>query len=167
MAHPIDLKAKAVAALAANQGNVYRTAKQLGVSRATISKWASKAETEPTFAVEVAAKKRDLADMCEDLARKLCAAMLTDERIEAAKYGELNSGYGTSIDKMRLLREQPTSIQATAGDGAFTEMVKEYAAKFNLTIPEAKARIAGNLTNPAAIAALDAAFPPLTSEKEQ
>lgn len=116
MAHPIDVKAKAVALLAANEGNVYRTAKELGVSRATVTKWAAKAQVEPLLAEKVAEKKQHLADMCEELARKLCGVMLEDERIQAARYSELNAGFGTATDKMRLLRDQSTAnIAAETG----------------------------------------------------
>lgn len=114
-----------LAALAANRGNVLKTSRDTGIPRKTIELWSKDqiaGNLLPDVATECQLKKRDLADMCEELARKLCGVMLEDERIEKARYSELNSGFGTATDKMRLLREQSTSIQ-----GATTSEVLDKA----------------------------------------
>ena len=163
--------AEALAMLKGCGGNLSRASGETGVPRKTLERWAkgdSNRVNAPEVAEEMAEMRQQTATSIADRLENLIGQILdvAPGKLGDAPFGQSMTGLAIAVDKMRLLRDQPTQIQGST-DGAFTEMVKEYAAKFNLSLPEAKARIAGNLTNPAAIAALDAAFPPLTSEKEQ
>jgi transposase-like protein len=102
-----DDRANALAALAANGGNIDRTARQLGVPRATLQSWA-KGSRHPEAAEDAAQKKGPLADSIEDLARKVLAGM--EDKIEGARFNEAAVGFGILVDKMQLLRGKPTSI---------------------------------------------------------
>lgn len=59
-------------------------------------------------------KREDLADRLEDLAHKLLDK--AEGKIGDANLSNVTVALGISIDKMRLLREQPTSITAAMTD---------------------------------------------------
>lgn len=164
--------AEACAIFKSCNGNMLEASREAGVPRKTLESWVkgkAKRVTDAPVAEEMAQLRHiagvSIADRLEDLIGKILD--VAPGKLGEAPFGQSMTGLSIAVDKMRLLREQPTSIQANAADGAFAEMVKEYASKFKLSLPEAKARIASNLTNPAAIAALDAAFPPLASDAKQ
>jgi len=162
-------RAAVLAALLANGGNVLRTSRDTGIPRKTIELWGKEQSTGnllPGVAAECQGKKEELSAIFERVARIYLKHAEGDEIVAETKGKDAIIAAATATDKHQLLEGKPTQISSST-DGAFTEMVKEYASKFNLSIPEAKARIAGNLTNPAAIAALDAAFPSLASEEKQ
>lgn len=160
--------AEACAIFKSCNGNVLEASREAGVPRKTLERWV-KGTSNRVVGEEVAEEMATLrhmagvsiADRLEDLIGKILD--VAPGKLGEAPFGQSMTGLSIAVDKMRLLRDQPTQISASA-DGAFAEMVKEYASKFKLSLPEAKARIASNLTNPAAIAALDAAFPPLASD---
>jgi len=163
--------AEACAIFDSCRGNLLEASRESGVPRKTLERWVrgqsnrvSAASVAPEMATLRHMEGLSIADRLESLIGNILD--VAPGKLAEAPFGQSMTGLSIAVDKMRLLRDQPTQISA-AQDGAFAEMVKEYASKFNLSLPEAKARIAGNLTNPAAIAALDKAFPPLASEKEQ
>ncbi len=102
-------KASALAALVANGGNAKLTAQQTGVPRATLQRWASGEGVHPCVPGIGHQKKQDLADRLEDLAHRLVDAI--PEKVSQADLKQLGICLGIAVDKMRLLREQPTSIE--------------------------------------------------------
>lgn len=124
-------KAASLAALAANGGNLAKTAAQVGVPRKTLAEWQKQqtprggvADASPPkkAAAEQVAKllpgaKVALSDRLEQVASALVDKMDDPEKIAAATLSQLAVAAGVAIDKMRLLREQPTSIPgATLSD---------------------------------------------------
>jgi hypothetical protein len=101
-------KASALAALAANGGNAKLTAQQTGVPRTTLQKWAGGA-VHPTVTQMGQQKREDLADRLEGLAHRLLDAI--PARLPDADLKQLSVSLGIAVDKMRLLRGQPTSIE--------------------------------------------------------
>jgi hypothetical protein len=101
-------RADALAALAANGGNFTRTAAQLGIPRRTLQHWA-KGECAPQVRELAQQKKGPLADAFEELARELLGGM-TPEKMAAATLQQLATAAGIAVDKMQLLRGQPTTI---------------------------------------------------------
>lgn len=104
-------RANAIAALAANGGNVARTAKQLGIPAKTVENWA-KGDRHPEAADLGDKKKGVLADKLEEVAWKLAGSL--DQKIEAAGLQQTATSLGIVIDKMQLLRNKPTEIQGAA-----------------------------------------------------
>jgi hypothetical protein len=95
-----EFRAVALAALAANAGNLKRTARQLGLPRKTLEGWASGRTPTPEALCRQA--RLLLADWYEQEARD-CLAAITPEKIAAAGLPELMVCAGIAVDKMLLL----------------------------------------------------------------
>jgi transposase-like protein len=109
-------RANALAALAANGGNIEQTARQLGLPRKTVSNWAS-GNRHPEAAHLGRRKKKDLADALEAVAWKIAGALA--RKINAASLSSAAIALGICIEKMRLLREQATAaLDVTSGGHA-------------------------------------------------
>lgn len=108
-----DERASALAALAANKGNVELTARQLGMPVETLRCWA-RGTRHPESMQMRDEKKAPLADALEDLARKLAASMLG--KVDSASLPQQAVALGIACEKMQLLRGKATSISGTAAD---------------------------------------------------
>lgn len=100
-------RAEALAALAANGGDLTATASRTGIPRRTIENW-SKGNVHPDVTKLGEEKKADLADRLEAIAWKLAEAI--PDKIDAAPLNQTAVALGIAIDKARLLRGQPTNI---------------------------------------------------------
>ena len=100
-------RAEALAALDANGGDVSKTARQLGIPRVTLLGWAS-GRVHPSVSELRQSKKEGLADRLEAVAHQLLD--LFPDKAKDANLQQVATSFGIAIDKMRLLREQPTSI---------------------------------------------------------
>ncbi len=112
-----------LALLAANEGNVAKTARQTGVTRKTIKKWQS--ENVPGGDAEsvrnkVAQKKEGLADKFESIAHKVLDSVMKEDFFELGSFKDRITGAGIAVDKMRLLRGQ--GDDAKRGMDEFLEM---------------------------------------------
>src|ERR1700722_18966627 len=113
-------RAEAMAALAANggpdrNGAIARTAKELGIPRATLRNWA-RSKRHPEALPSAATILLPLADRLESLAHKIVGFLEDETKLKAAPYSALVSGLSATVDKMRLLREQATSLSAQTVD---------------------------------------------------
>lgn len=99
-----------MAALAANANNVSQTARQLGIPAKTLENWA-KGTAHPEAAKNGEQKKAALADQLEEVAERITGAM--PAKIKQAGLQQCAVSLGIAIEKMRLLREQPTSLPGT------------------------------------------------------
>jgi len=99
-------RARTLAALQANNGNITRTSRDTGVSASTIRHWRD--NTSETVAATRDQKVATLAEELETLAYKLAWAL--PERIEGANLGQVTTSLGIVIDKLQLLQGQPTEI---------------------------------------------------------
>ena len=104
-------KANALAALAANNGNVHLTAEQLSIPRTTLLQWAN-GNCHPDVVVASTGKKGPLADYLEDLVYDITGVLRGKLADTDAK--DLFIGVGICVDKIRILRDQPTAITAQA-----------------------------------------------------
>ena len=119
-------RANALAALAANGGNVNRTAEQLGIPEATVRAWAN-GDRHPEASQACEQKKPALADQFQALAEKLVG-------IAAEKADKLNAkdaviAAGVAVDKARLLRGEPTQINEERDDDRLAEFRRRYGAE--------------------------------------
>lgn len=107
-----DDRANALAAVAANGGNVELTAAQLGIPESTLRSWV-KGDRHPEAAHLCDEKKGPLADHLEAIAWRL--ADVLPDKLPAAGLQQVATSLGIVIDKMQLLREKPTGIHRTEG----------------------------------------------------
>src|SRR5438552_2907279 len=106
-------KAGALLVLEACEGNYSEAAMQTGIPIMSLHDWSMGKGVCPALTEIRNAQRPALADMFESVAYKLTAAALgDDDRIERASVRDLLIGAGIAVDKMRLLREQPTDIHA-------------------------------------------------------
>lgn len=110
-----EQRATALAALAANRGNVCRTARQLGLPAKTLEHW-GKGERHPEAAEMGVRKKAALADAFEAVAWRILDAI--PPKVAGAPLGHAAAALGICVDKMRLLRAEPAAApNAGAGGG--------------------------------------------------
>lgn len=121
-----DERAQALAALAANGGNVSGTARSLGVPTDTLRHWA-KGKRHPEAAKMAEEKKAPLADLFELFVSRVLS-LTTDADIQGATLRDRFTAAGIAIDKARLLRGEPTAISEEREDGRVAEFRKRYAA---------------------------------------
>jgi transposase-like protein len=100
-------RANALAALAANGGNVNRTASQLRIPAKTLENW-QKGSCHPEAAENGERKKGPMADALEAVAWKLLDSI--PEKIARAPLNQTATALGIALDKARLLRGEPTNI---------------------------------------------------------
>lgn len=112
-----------LALLAANEGNVAKTARQAGVSRYTVDKWRSMdvpgGDVE-SVQTKTAQKKEGLADKFESIAHKVLDSVMKQDFLELGSFKDRITGAGIAVDKMRLLRGQ--GDDAKRGMDEFLEM---------------------------------------------
>jgi transposase-like protein len=128
-------KAEALAALDAKGGNVRATAIALGIPHKTLDCWANERGVHEEVAQMRTGKREDLADRLEALAHVLMDSI--GDKISDANLSNVSVSLGIAIDKMRLLREQPTSITAALTDD-------ERAKRVNALLDRARARRDGH-----------------------
>jgi len=103
-------KAAALAALDLNEGNVWRTAKELGIPRSTLQSWANERGINADVPELRQQKKGDLAEKFEQIANAYADRLLEPEVIKEASPNAAIVVAGTATDKMRVLRGLPTEI---------------------------------------------------------
>lgn len=111
-AYTDEERANALAALAANAGNVARTAAQLDIPQATLRAW-STGDRHPESTQMCDQKKGPLADRLEEVAWKLAEAI--PDKLADSPLQQIATSLGIVIDKMQLLRNKPTAIGRTEG----------------------------------------------------
>jgi transposase-like protein len=121
-----EQRANALAALAANGGNVKRTAKQIAVPRKTLSHWKS-GRVHPEVAKLGHQKQGDLADKLEGLAHRLVEAM--PAKIEAASLHHVAVAFGIVVDKMLLLRQATIANAQEMSDEERLRRINEIATR--------------------------------------
>jgi transposase-like protein len=102
-------RAKALATLDLNEGNLAKTSRDMDIPYTTLLDWRDGKHNEEVTELRDR-EKQDLASRFEQLAH-LYISRATDT-VEHAKGTQAIVGAATATDKMRLLREQPTSITA-------------------------------------------------------
>lgn len=107
-----DERARAVAAVAANGGNVTKTAKELGIPQPTLDCWV-RGVVHPEVNGNSVAQKKPLAEAFGELAAKLIGC-ITQDKIDDAPLWEVVKSAATAVDKKQLLEGKATVITAKA-----------------------------------------------------
>lgn len=123
-----DDRANALAALAANGGNVAKTARELGVPAKTVEQW-SKGQRHFEAAQMSETKRGPLADRLDEIAWKLADAIYgrSEAELKAAPLTQVATSLGITIDKARLLRGEPTNIDERRDDARLAALRRHYA----------------------------------------
>lgn len=129
-------KATALAALDANNGNVYKTAKQLGISRSTLQEWARGRVNKdvPELRQE---EKKNLADRLEEVAHQILDEL--PKHLGEATAQQLATSLGIIVDKRQLLTNKPTDRVVVTDD--LTD--EQRAARLMAIVERARQRAAG------------------------
>jgi transposase-like protein len=106
-------KAAALACYDACAGNMAEAARRSGVPRVTLLEWVRGRVSDGVSDIRQQ-KRESLADVCERLAHKL--AGVADKKAEDLSGKDAMVAAGIAIDKMQLLRGQPTAITAHLHD---------------------------------------------------
>ena len=142
-----EQKAEALAALAANGGNVSLTARQLGMNRTTLRLWSLGQGAGERVSVICHQKKGGLADRLEAVAHQILD--LLPGKLDGASVSQLSVALGVALDKLLKLRGLDPE-QAPPGDGlgsnvedrrAFFIALGQALAEF----PEAKRKVSALL----------------------
>ena len=104
-------KAEALAALDANSGNLTRTADDLGIPYSTLRDWANGRGLNGGVAELRSQKKASLADTLADVAEALAGDLFDESKRHRASIQQIATAMAIVIDKMQLLRGDPTTIE--------------------------------------------------------
>ncbi|HEX8097836.1 MAG TPA: hypothetical protein VF507_07355 [Pyrinomonadaceae bacterium] len=104
-------KAEALAALDANGGDLKHTSKLLRIPLSTLTDWSKNRGINQQVTDFREDKKKDLAGKLEELAHK-CVDLLP-EKLPFASVRDLAGALIVAVDKMRLLKGEPTAINQT------------------------------------------------------
>jgi|SRR5215471_1957923 len=101
-------KSAALEHLRSSGRTVRSAARELGIPRGTLTDWAGGKKIGPKLAQEFGAVKETLSARLEDVAYQIVDAM--PAKIEEASLRDLGATLANVVDRMRLLREEPTAI---------------------------------------------------------
>lgn len=111
MAYTNEQKEAALVALAANGDNYAKTAKDQNVTERQLRRWSKGDHVPPEMSENVRLIKTTLADRAEVIAGKLLGRV--EATVDTATIMQAATSFAIMVDKMRLLREEPTSINAS------------------------------------------------------
>ena len=132
-----DDKATALAMLQANGGNITRVARELHIPASTLRKWRAGEGVSQAVAAKCDQKKEELDGLYEQVARAYLGHAL-GAALKKTSGKDAVIAAATATDKMRLLREQPTSI---TGDGVSDA---ERVARFRALVEQFRRETSGN-----------------------
>lgn len=113
----------AIATVEANGGNVNDTAVRLGIPYATLSCWVN-GWRHPEARDYRLLKRGKMGDAFEEAAYLYLG--IAQDKAHEAPFNHLMTGAGIAVDKMRLLRDEPTTINANeARDAALNTRLVE------------------------------------------
>lgn len=146
-------KAEALAIVDMQGGNVNAAARLTGVPQSTLERWASGERVNQNVEALRISERKPLSDLIEDLAYDIVDAVKTNGSLKRSNARDLLISLGIAVDKIQLLRGQPTSItENLLSDEARAERVAillEQARQRQLTSQPAGDTIPGSLTTSA------------------
>ena len=120
-----DERAKAVAAVAANNGSVHGTAKLLGVPETSLRQWV-RGDRHPELLPLSEFYKRELAQRFEDLIPRLLD--IVDAKMHEMSGYQAMLASAICVDKWLLLTAEPTEATRTRGESV---RAREFGARYN------------------------------------
>jgi transcriptional regulator with XRE-family HTH domain len=110
-----DDKARALAALKANGGNVSRTAREMGIKEPTLRKWAN-GKTKPIPSQKYEEKVTDLTVGLRSLVAGLMGLALVKVDEGDASLLDVLKSLGIAFDKLQLIEGKPTERTAVVNE---------------------------------------------------
>lgn len=149
-----EFKAEALLTLTANDNNIYKTAKQLGIAQSLLRYWVEQ-ETDACRKIREG-RKGELADQFEHLSRVYVDRALEPDAIQKTTGYAAVLAASDAMKSSQLLRNQPTSIIATQGSdlSELLSSVQAIAHEQRLTEHEAALRLAAQLADVPELAAM-------------
>lgn len=145
MAYSEHDRAAALAALETNNGNLTRTAKQLGMSDRTLRRWRDEhnnpgetASLKTATTAALPAARASIAQRLQDFIHQ--ALDIAPDKLNDASLQHLFVAIGVSVDKAQLLEGRPTNI----GEVRDALSDDERAARVAALLDAARARRAGH-----------------------
>src|SRR5687767_2156311 len=108
-----DEKGAVLAWYEANGKKLRETARQWKITESTLRHWLRGVGINKSARRLAHIKKGEIADRLEELCHKLIDSAL--EKADESDLQPVMNGIGIAVEKMRLVREQPTSISKNAG----------------------------------------------------
>jgi len=133
--YPPDAKASALAALVVNEGNVLRTATQLGMPESTLRLWVAGAEGQvrDDLLRLREAKTSALRDRFESIAEATMGVL--ESKLQDLSPRDAAIVIGIFVDKWRLLSGEATSISGTTANEERRQALRQrYGALHGLTV---------------------------------
>jgi transposase-like protein len=124
-----EFKAEVLAAVNANAGNVLRTANEYSIDESVIRRWLPQAERYRQLSDQ---KIIDLAQKAENNAH-LLADSIYNHDLDTASLSQKATAMGIMVDKMQLLRSQPTQITANVNIESLTITLQQVIAEITST----------------------------------
>lgn len=101
-------KAAALAFLDFNKGNVQRSAKALGIPNSTLDEWVKGRNQNAEVSDLRNDKKVDISTLIDAAVRDMVSA--SEGKLSTANFQQLWTGVGIAVDKMQILKGEPSSI---------------------------------------------------------
>jgi hypothetical protein len=115
-------KAAALAFLDFNAGNVKKSATALKIPERTLNEWANNRGVNEDVATSRDDKKEELSALIEQAVRDMIGA--SAGKLTGANFQQLWTGVGIAVDKMQLLKGEPTNITKELLADAERERIK-------------------------------------------
>jgi len=128
--YSIERKAEVLALVEANDGNIDRTARDTGIAHQTIRFWYANKDR---FSNVQSRKQVELAHLAESNAYLLGNSIASHD-LDSASLSQKASAFGIMVDKMQLLRNQPTSITQTQNSDNLTIILQNVLSELGQTI---------------------------------
>lgn len=139
MAYSEDDKAIALAALQSMNGNITAASKFTGIPASTIRHWRDGQGVNEAVTKNGDIKKKDLAELFEELARATVGSVTFDDITDASLTDRMKAA-GIAVDKMQLLRNKPTAITDEYRELPDDELDRRIAALEAGKAPKARGR---------------------------
>ncbi len=143
-------RGEVLAILDSNGGNQHLTAKQTNVPRSTIQQWQSGLVSDDVPKIRQE-KKAELSDLFENIARTHLGNAADESKIDKTSSKDSVLTAGIAVDKMLLLRGQPTSIVQTQQSKVehYITITRKVAEKNGATVEEVLTLLIENDRSPA------------------
>jgi transposase-like protein len=127
--YSIERKAEILALVEANGGNLKRTADQTGIQYSTLQYWQANKQRFNELRQQ---KELDLASKFESNAHLLVNS-ISEHDLSTASLSQKATAAGIMVDKMQLLRSQPTQITANVNIDSLTVTLQQVIAEITST----------------------------------
>ena len=119
--YPAELKASVIQALQANGGNLVTTCNLFNIPRETVRYWWENSERFNEFRQLASA---NLADKLENIAHSYTDSLADHDKSEISAVDKIRI-VASAVDKMQLLRGQPTSITESVERNELTVILQQ------------------------------------------